>query len=176
LGTAREAGVSEREREVERIALSALEVESASRGRFVDRACAGDRAMRCEVEAWLEAHADASGFLETPALALDGAPTGDASALSGAADLGSVHIEGFRLLKELGRGGMGVVYMAEQVRPRRIVALKVMRPDFVAGSALRRFELEAEVLARLHHPGIAHVYEVGVRAAGSRRAPFFAME
>ncbi len=76
----------------------------------------------------------------------------------------------------LGRGGMGVVYEASQERPRRAVALKLLRAHLVGPAALRRFELEAQTLARLQHPGIAQVYEVGRHGAGPWTRPYFAME
>ena len=71
---------------------------------------------------------------------------------------------------------MGVVYEAEQEQPRRSVALKVIRTAFATPELLRRFELESEALARLHHPGIAQVYEAGTANTGFGPQPFFAME
>ena len=71
---------------------------------------------------------------------------------------------------------MGVVYEAEQEQPRRTVALKVIHPGLASATALRRFEFEAEVLAQLHHPGIAQIYEAGTFDTDSRRQPYFAME
>lgn len=88
----------------------------------------------------------------------------------------------YAILDVLGEGGMGVVYLAEQDRPRRTVALKVMRPGSMSARLLRRFELESQVLGRLQHPGIAQVFEAGVfdpdsgRAGGREAQPFFAME
>ena len=81
-------------------------------------------------------------------------------------------IAGFRILHELGRGGMGVVYLAEQDHPRRQVALKVLRPGAASPALLRRFEHEANLLGRLQHPGIAQIHEAGVD--GTR--PYLAME
>jgi WD40 repeat protein len=78
--------------------------------------------------------------------------------------------------EQLGEGGMGIVYVAEQESPRRTVALKVMRPSLLSTRAMRRFEHEAEVLGRLQHPNIAQVYEAGTFDAGSGPQPFFAME
>jgi tetratricopeptide (TPR) repeat protein len=78
----------------------------------------------------------------------------------------------FRILGELGRGGMGVVYLAEQEHPRRRVALKVLRPGRQSASLKRRFEHEANLLAHLRHAGIAQVYEAGMTEAG----PYLAME
>ena len=82
----------------------------------------------------------------------------------------------YRVLGLIGRGGMGVVYEAEQERPRRIVALKVIRPGLTSPTLLRRFEQESEVLGRLQHPGIAQVFEAGTADAGDGPQPFFAME
>ena len=85
-------------------------------------------------------------------------------------------IGGYRILERLGEGGMGVVFKAEQRHPRRLVALKVIRPMLVGGSSLRRFEHEAEALGRLQHPGIARIYEAGTFNTGCGPQPFFAME
>ena len=82
----------------------------------------------------------------------------------------------YRILRELGRGGMGVVYEAEQESPRRTVALKVVTAGILSREALVRFELEAEVLGRLQHPGIAQIYEAGRPDASSGWQPYFAME
>lgn len=89
-------------------------------------------------------------------------------------------IGSFTIVREIARGGMGVVYLAVQERPHREVALKVLRPSAGSAEAVRRFELEAEFLARLRHPGIATVYEAGVTAissgAAAERVPYIAME
>ncbi len=82
----------------------------------------------------------------------------------------------YRILARLGAGGMGAVYEAEQDKPRRVVALKVIRPALASPQALRRFEHEAEVLSRLNHPGIAHVYEAGTAQTDHGPQPYFAME
>ena len=82
----------------------------------------------------------------------------------------------YRILRQIGVGGMGVVYEAEQEHPLRAVALKVIRPGLATPQALRRFEHEAEVLGRLQHPGIAQVYESGTADTGRGPQPFFAME
>ncbi len=70
-------------------------------------------------------------------------------------------IGGYHILREIGRGGFGVVYEARQQRPQRRVALKVINPGVSSPKALRRFELEAEILGRLEHPGIARIYAAG---------------
>jgi serine/threonine protein kinase len=71
---------------------------------------------------------------------------------------------------------MGAVYEAEQAMPRRIVALKVIRPGLVAPDLRRRFENEVQVLGRLQHPGIAQIYQAGVTDLGGGPQPYFAME
>lgn len=82
----------------------------------------------------------------------------------------------YQIIRKIGEGGMGSVYEAVQEKPRRRVALKVIRFGCASAQALRRFELEANVLGRLQHPGIAQVYEAGTADAGQGPQPFFAME
>jgi len=82
----------------------------------------------------------------------------------------------YRILRPLGEGGMGTVFEAEQEQPRRTVALKVIRTALVSAELLRRFGREAQALARLHHPGIAQVYEAGAADYGFGPQPYFAME
>lgn len=85
-------------------------------------------------------------------------------------------MERYRVLRALGSGGMGVVYEAEQDHPRRRIALKVLRAELAATKDFSRFEQEAEILGRLKHPGIAHVYEAGTWASEEGDRPFIAME
>ena len=82
----------------------------------------------------------------------------------------------FSIRRVIGSGGMGIVYEAMQESPRRKVAIKVMKRGITSSSALRRFQFESQVLARLHHPGIAQIYEAGTWDDGSGGVPFFAME
>jgi tetratricopeptide (TPR) repeat protein len=76
----------------------------------------------------------------------------------------------------VGEGGMGSVYEAEQEQPRRIVALKVIKPGLAGPELLWRFRQESQALARLQHPGIAQIYEAGAEDSGAGLQPFFAME
>lgn len=85
-------------------------------------------------------------------------------------------IGGYRVLRKIGEGGMGTVYEAEQVSPRRRVALKVIRSELATPTLLQRFEREAEILGQLQHSGIAHVYESGDAGSEGRPWPYFAME
>jgi tetratricopeptide (TPR) repeat protein len=85
-------------------------------------------------------------------------------------------IGGYHVKRAIASGGMGTVYEAVQEHPRRTVALKVMKHGIASRSALRRFEYESQVLARLRHPGIAQVYDAGTHDDGTGAVPYFAME
>jgi serine/threonine protein kinase len=101
----------------------------------------------------------------------------DAAAAAGADASPPVERIGpYRLVRRIGAGGMGEVYEAEQDRPRRLVALKLIHRLRMTGDLLRRFEFEVEVLGRLEHPGIARVYEAGTAQTPFGPQPYFAME
>jgi WD40 repeat protein len=157
----------------------AVELPPAERDAFLTMACGDDLGLRAEVESLLAydagpSAADAVGFLKSPLVrAAEGPFRETAVPWSGAEPGLPGHIGHYRILRRLGEGGMGAVYEAEQDNPRRRVALKVIRPDLVAPPLLKRFAKEAQILGRLHHPGIASVYEAGL-AEGGR--PFFALE
>tara|TARA_Y100000589_G_scaffold266352_2_gene257569 strand:+ start:8940 stop:11573 length:2634 start_codon:yes stop_codon:yes gene_type:complete len=85
-------------------------------------------------------------------------------------------IAGFMIKGVVGAGGMGTVYLGRQDHPRRTVAVKVMNPGVTNPRALKRFDFEAQMLARLQHPGIAQIYEAGTWDDGSGGVPYFAME
>jgi serine/threonine protein kinase/tetratricopeptide (TPR) repeat protein len=85
-------------------------------------------------------------------------------------------IADFRLLSKIGEGGMGVVFLAEQERPRRQVALKLLRSGDLTAESRRRFEFEVELLARLEHPGVARLYDAGLVSTPTGDQPYFAME
>jgi len=82
----------------------------------------------------------------------------------------------YRIVRMLGEGGMGAVYEAEQDQPRRSIALKVIRGVWASPQLLRRFEQESQTLGRLHHPGIAQIYEAGTADTPYGPEPYFAME
>ncbi len=86
------------------------------------------------------------------------------------------HFGPFTLVELLGEGGMGTVYLAEQARPRRRVALKLIRHGHLSPDLLERFRREAEFLGQLEHPGIARVFEAGEQDSGGARIPYLAME
>ncbi len=85
-------------------------------------------------------------------------------------------VAGYTVLSTLGRGGMGVVYQAEQDLPRRTVALKLIRPGLSSAAVLQRFAAEVQILGRLQHPGIAQIFEAGTADLGDGPQPWFAME
>ncbi len=89
---------------------------------------------------------------------------------------GRARIGHFTLRRIIASGGMGTVYEAIQDHPRRPVAIKVMKRGVISTSAMRRFEFESQLLARLRHPGVAEVYEAGTYDDGSGPVPYFAME
>jgi serine/threonine protein kinase len=104
-------------------------------------------------------------------------PTSDLPpALRGRGERVPETIGGFRIRRMIASGGMGLVYEAVQESPHRSVALKVMRRTAATPSSLKRFRNEAQLMARLHHPGIAQVYEAGVDESGSEPVPFIAFE
>ncbi|MBU6413224.1 MAG: protein kinase [Planctomycetes bacterium] len=104
-------------------------------------------------------------------------PTSDLPAnLRGRGERVPETIGGFRIRRLIASGGMGLVYEAIQDSPHRSIALKVMRHGASTPSALKRFRNEAQLMARLHHPGIAQVYEAGVDESGPEPVPFIAME
>jgi tetratricopeptide (TPR) repeat protein/tRNA A-37 threonylcarbamoyl transferase component Bud32 len=85
-------------------------------------------------------------------------------------------VDRYHIKRIIATGGMGTVYEATQENPRRVVAVKVMKHGIASRSAMRRFEYEAQLLARLRHPGIAQIYEAGTHDDGSGPVPYFAME
>jgi len=92
-------------------------------------------------------------------------------------DSGSLkRIGQYRIKRAIASGGMGTVYEALQEKPRRTVAVKLMRAGIASRSALRRFEYESQLLARLRHNGIAQVYDAGTHKDGEVTVPYFAME
>ncbi|MCA9284752.1 MAG: tetratricopeptide repeat protein [Phycisphaerales bacterium] len=155
-----------------------LALPADARGAALESACAGDPELRAEVEQLL-ADADRSDCLEDDAIDR-GAHLAPLEPSGPADEAGpgppTEAIPGFRILRLLGEGGMGAVYEAEQGRPRRRVALKLIRSSLVTETLRRRFRREAEALGRLKHPGIAQIYMVGVGGDGRSARPYLAME
>ncbi len=128
---------------------------------FLDKACASQPALRQEIESLLKAYAKGT-FLEAPASAL--APT---LLVAMTSERPGSLIGRYKLLEQIGEGGMGVVYMAEQTEPvRRRVALKVVKPGMDTRQVIARFEAERQALAMMDHLNIAKVHEGSVRVGG----------
>jgi hypothetical protein len=136
---------------------------------FLNEACGADVALRARLQLLLEADARARGILER------GVPPGDATgAHVPSATVGTVIAGRYKLLEEIGEGGMGTVWVAEQTQPvRRKVALKLIKPGMDSRSVLARFEAERQALALMDHPNIAKVLDGGLTDTGR---PFFVME
>jgi serine/threonine protein kinase/tetratricopeptide (TPR) repeat protein len=174
------------------IFLNAAEIPAlAERQAYVAAACGADDALRREVEDLLRHHGHVGDFLESPcAPALGKQPASDAI-LGEYPNLTSGHAVGFirqsavregpgtvigpyKLLEQIGEGGMGAVWMAEQRQPiRRKVALKIIKPGMDSRQVIARFEAERQALALMDHPNIARVLDAGATQAGR---PFFVME
>ena len=158
-----------------------LEVPPEKRNSRLRDICGEDDDLCTQVESLLEQAAADDGFLET------GTP-GDVvrehlESLSRENDQQKTEIKlperigPYKILGLLGRGGMGTVYEAQQNKPRRRIALKVLRASFLRDEVRARFEQEAQILGRLRHSGIAHVYEAGLTSENDGEPlPYFAME
>lgn len=148
----------------------ALEKPAAERAEFVNAACAGDEVLCTRVLALLRQHEGEHALPEQlPDTVLAAAIADDQEEVPD-------HIGEFRIIKWIGGGGMGDVYLAEQQSPQRQVALKVIKRAAMSDEGIRRFELESLALAKLAHASIAQVYTSGVATAGSLERPFIAME
>jgi len=149
------------------------------RSQRMDAQLAGEPDMRRDLESLLAEH-DGAGRVATAggaeALGLDSAPLTAPSTFSNPGEALPILKGAYRLLRTLGEGGMGIVYEAEQTFPRRRVAIKALRGTLATPGMLRRFRNEVELLARLHHPGIAQIFEAGFADEQSPDQAFFVME
>ena len=160
--------MTERSLPEETIFGQASEIESAAeREKYLDRACGADRTLRAEIEALLRCDARAGDLLDLPEKP---AATGDQPGIE---RTGAV-IGPYKLLREIGEGGMGAVWLAEQMHPvRRRVALKIIKSGMDSRQVAARFAAERQALAMMDHPNIAKVLDAGTTASGR---PYFAME
>ena len=168
----------ERWQRVSPILEAALELPPAARAAYLNESCGGDTELRRNVEELLAAEASAGSFLSEGALER-GAPlvaelAGGAPALPPTPATGRL-VGVYRLVAELGEGGMGTVHLAERVDGHfeQRVAIKLLKQGLADDDAKRRFLQERQILARLDHPGIARLIDGGVTAEGT---PFFVME
>jgi serine/threonine protein kinase/Tfp pilus assembly protein PilF len=149
--------------QIKQIVASALELDLSKRPAYLDEACATNPSLRAEVESLLSVHGSPGAISDSwsPWHLIEPEP-------------GSTTIGPYRLLRNLGQGGMGQVWLAEQTHPvRREVALKLIRAGFSDDSMLRRFHSERQSLAVMEHPAIAKVFDAGTTPEGQ---PYFVME
>jgi serine/threonine protein kinase len=164
----------------EAIFFAAAALPTSERATYLARVCAGQDDLRQRVEQMLAAQPLVGSFLEPPARAGDGTSAhvpnlpetedhGDPTARVGAILAGK-----YKLIEEIGEGGMGSVYMAQQTEPvKRAVAVKVIKAGMDSKAVLARFEAERQALAMMDHPNIARVLDAGTTDGGR---PFFVME
>ena len=139
----------------------------AKRRAFLDEACGGDEALRRRVERLLEADDRTAGILER-------GPAGLTDPHEPPGERSGDRVGPYKLLQQIGEGGMGIVYMAEQSEPvRRRVALKIIKPGMDSHQVIARFEAERQALALMDHPNIARVLDAGATETGR---PYFVME
>ncbi|HEV3062801.1 MAG TPA: tetratricopeptide repeat protein [Vicinamibacterales bacterium] len=156
---------------------SALEQHPDLRPAFLDAACAGDPALREEVEALLRADAESGGFIEQPALlglALDALAANERQEDGQESNIGRV-LGSYSIEQCIGRGGMGSVYLARRIDLEfdRQVAIKMIRRGMDSELVIRRFRHERQILASLDHPHIASLFDGGTTPDG---LPYFVME
>lgn len=147
---------------------AAAELGPAELQQFLAGLEGDDLELRAELEALLAHDEEDDTFLEPG--------TGLAAQLHQPLRQKGEKIGNYEIERAIGSGGAGDVYLAHQLRPRRLVAIKVMRHGLVDPARVRKFEFEAQLLARLQHAGIAQVFEAGVFADRGRKMPFFVME
>ena len=167
----------EQYKRIKQIFLSTCDLDLEMRAAVLDEACGEDAALRATVESLLIQHDDPSSLLSE--YAVDHAKLPGPTTLAADAARGDAHPEqlgAYRIKRVIATGGMSVVYEAVQEKPRRVVVLKVMKAGIASKSALRRFEYESQVLARLRHSAVAQVYEAGTQSDGETVVPFFALE
>ncbi len=155
------------------IFLNALEIAApADRSAFIERACSGDTELQGQVVSLLEASQKAGSFLENP-------PSAVGAQIAAILDQPITEAPGtvigrYELKEQIGEGGMGVVYVAQQTEPvRRKVALKIIKPGMDTRQVIGRFEAERQALALMDHPNIARVLDAGATESGR---PYFVME
>jgi serine/threonine protein kinase/tetratricopeptide (TPR) repeat protein len=156
-------------RDADTLFAQAIEIAAPEeRALFLEKACGHDPELRRELEKLVRDHFRAGEFLERPAAHI--VATGDELPGEGP---GTV-LGPYKLLEQIGEGGMGLVFMAEQTRPvRRRVALKVLKPGMDTRQVVARFEAERQALALMDHPNIAKIHDAGATASGR---PYFVME
>ncbi|MDQ3805190.1 MAG: protein kinase, partial [Acidobacteriota bacterium] len=165
----------ERWKQVEEIFGRALDLPHEAREKFLTEACGADAGLRAEVERLLRADAEAGGFIADPAFDVRQVTAIERQMEEAAAPMTGRRIGSYKVVREIGRGGMGAVYLAVRADDEfhRRVAIKLVRRGMDTDFVLRRFRNERQILATLDHPNIAHLLDGGTTDDG---LPYFVME
>lgn len=159
-------------RSLKQLFLDALAVPPAERAAWLSQEC-GDAALRQRIEQMLAAHDAPQSLLDRAAPPVALGPATESYAAAESIPSGTM-IGGYKLLEQIGEGGFGIVFMAEQSQPvRRKVALKIVKPGMDTRQVVARFEAERQALAIMDHPNIAKVFDGGATSSGR---PYFVME
>ena len=163
--------VNDYQSKVQQLASEAMQIPETGQDAWLADVCGGDEALIEDVRSEVRMMSGEDATLESGSGDHTPMPTIPAASSRLPESIGE-----FTVRRLLGVGGMGIVYEAAQSSPQRRVAVKVMKHGVASGSALRRFQMEAQTLGRLHHSGIAQIYEAGTWDDGSGGVPYFAME
>jgi eukaryotic-like serine/threonine-protein kinase len=148
----------ERWQQIDQLFHETLAQDASRRAGFLADACAGDEGLRHEVESLLNFHNISDSFIEMPAGDVAAQMLGCRQSRFKPGD----EVENYRIISQLGSGGMGEVYLAEDLKLGRKIALKLLPIEFTSQPALvRRFELEARAASALNHPNIVTIHEIG---------------
>ena len=148
---------------------AAVKLPPERRAAYLDQACGSDAELRAEIESLLHAHDTACSFLEDVPAGPE--PTEDYQPI---AERPGTVIGPYRLMEQIGEGGFGLVFVAEQQHPiRRKVALKIIKPGMDTRDVIARFEAERQALALMDHANISRVFDAGTTESGR---PYFVME
>jgi eukaryotic-like serine/threonine-protein kinase len=160
---------AERWQKIKEIFFAAQEQAGSGRQTYLAGACEGDEGLREEIESLLASYDKAEDFIENPAFDVAGIEDGGSRKFVGH------HIGPYKILSEIGRGGMGAVFLAERddAEFRQRVALKLIRRGLDTEDVLRRFRNERQILAALNHPHVARLFDGGSTDTG---LPYFVME
>jgi serine/threonine protein kinase/tetratricopeptide (TPR) repeat protein len=160
--------MAEQRLDLEEIFFAARQKPPQERGAYLDQVCGADALLRQRAEQFLSAQGEIGSFLESGAVPLEATIDEPITERAGTS------IGAYKLMEQIGEGGMGLVFVAEQQQPvRRKVALKVIKPGMDSRQIVARFEAERQALALMDHPNIAKIHDGGTAPSGR---PYFVME